>query len=120
MKQSRIFYTKNNKIVAHEAISSRIPGMSSAFLNIPKRKDFSDDFDFQMARGNWRNTKFDDMKDRMKRLKADGYYLLHNHPSGNPDASQADVRPQRFHGETLERSRLDWINSRETSTVGNG
>ena len=26
----RIFYTKNNKIVAHEAISSRIPGMSSA------------------------------------------------------------------------------------------
>lgn len=87
----RIFYTKNNKIVAHEAISSRIPGMTSAFLNVPKRSEYNSDFDFIAARHQFTSTRYDDMKDRMKRLKADGYYLLHNHPSGSPDASKADV-----------------------------
>lgn len=87
----RIFYTKNNKIVAHEGISSRIPGVSSAFLNIPKRSEYSSEHEYQIARNDFIKTRYDDMKDRMKRLKADGYYLLHNHPSGNPKASETDV-----------------------------
>ena len=32
------------------------------------------------------------MKQRMQRLGADGYYLLHNHPSGRPHASPEDLR----------------------------
>lgn len=87
----RIFYTKNNKIVAHEAISSRIPGFTSAFLNVPKRSEYINEHEYQTARNDFIKTRYDDMKDRMKRLKADGYYLLHNHPSGNPKASEADV-----------------------------
>lgn len=89
----RTIYMKNNKIVAHEAISSRMPGMSSAFLNMPKRSNYMYEYEYRFAMNDWYyNTRFDDMKDRMKRLKADGYYLLHNHPSGVPDASSADIK----------------------------
>ena len=31
------------------------------------------------------------MQDRMQRLSADGYYLIHNHPSGDPSPSQEDI-----------------------------
>lgn len=87
----RIFYVKNNKIVAHEGITSRIPGTAVAFMNIPRASDFKNDYDYNVALSKFHATKFDDMINRMKRLKADGYYLLHNHPSGSPDPSQADI-----------------------------
>ena len=32
------------------------------------------------------------MKDRMERLNADGYYMVHNHPSGNAKASRDDLK----------------------------
>ena len=35
------------------------------------------------------------MKERMKRLGAKGYYLLHNHPSGDPTPSPADIEMTR-------------------------
>jgi len=68
----RIFYIKNDVIVAHEGVTSRMPNFAMAFSKRPK-------FDIYK------------MKDRMKRLGADSYYLLHNHPSGDPTASQNDV-----------------------------
>jgi hypothetical protein len=33
-----------------------------------------------------------DLEAQMEALGADGFYLVHNHPSGNPDFSQADTR----------------------------
>ena len=67
----RIFYVKGDKIIAHEGLTSRLANTAVPF------KD--------MGKGLW------EMADRMKRLGADGYYLLHNHPSGRPDPSPADV-----------------------------
>ena len=61
-----------------------------ALLNVPK-SEYISEHEYQTARNDFLKTRYDDMKDRMKRLKADGYYLLHNHPSGNPKASEADV-----------------------------
>ena len=34
---------------------------------------------------------FADFEANMRRTGADGYYLLHNHPSGNVEPSQADI-----------------------------
>ena len=67
----RIIYVKEGQIVAHEGITSRMPGFSKAFSDDPEKEI-------------WKIT------DRMKRLNADGYYLLHNHPSGTLEASAAD------------------------------
>ena len=66
----RIIYMKNNRIVGMEAITSRVAG----------KVRFKFDKKVQ--------TK---MQDRMNRLGADGYYLVHNHPSGNAIASQQDI-----------------------------
>ena len=68
----RIVYMKGDTIVGHEGITSRVPDVV---------KVFSKDAD----------TAFKDMKNRMARLGADGYYLLHNHPSGDPTPSREDI-----------------------------
>ena len=67
----RIFYMRGQEIIAHEAFTSRLPGSTAAFTG---PKDWSD------------------MSRRMSRLKADGYYVLHNHPSGDPTPSEADAK----------------------------
>lgn len=69
----RILYTKGDTIVGQEAVSSRIPGQSNIFKNNNRIKGFYN------------------IKDRMTRLNADGYYMIHNHPSGNAVASQIDI-----------------------------
>lgn len=70
----RILYTKGDTIIGQEAVSSRIPGQSNIFKDNDKIKGFYN------------------IKDRMKRLNADGYYMIHNHPSGNAVASQIDIK----------------------------
>ena len=71
----RIVYTKGDQIVGHEGVSSRLPDSSAAFIN---DTDYSKAvFEIQM---------------RMKRMGADGYFLLHNHPSGDPSPSKADAK----------------------------
>ena len=67
----RIFYMKGDKIIAHEGLTSRLANTAQPFKDIGK--------------GLWK------MGERMKRLGADGYYMLHNHPSGLPNPSRADV-----------------------------
>lgn len=75
----RILYTKGNTIVGQEAISSRIPGRTKIFEDNNETKGFYK------------------IKDRMKRLNADGYYMIHNHPSGKAVASQIDINTtQKF------------------------
>ena len=70
----RILYTKGDTIIGQEAVSSRIPGQLNIFKDNDKIKGFYN------------------IKDRMKRLNADGYYMIHNHPSGNAVASQIDIK----------------------------
>jgi RadC-like JAB domain len=69
----RIFYTRKTRIIHHTAISSRLPG--SVYLEQINGTDHHV--------GDWVNdTRF--------RVQADGYWLLHNHPSGNAAASRQD------------------------------
>lgn len=73
----RVVLTKGDKIVSLRSISSRLPGLAQAF----ESENISDGVDI--------------VRDRMKRTGADGYYLIHNHPSGNVTASFADLSVTR-------------------------
>ena len=71
----RIFYMKDYKIIAQEAITSRIPNGVIVFnekTGDPIRS-------------------YEKMINRMERLGADGYYLAHNHPSGSAKPSIEDL-----------------------------
>jgi hypothetical protein len=71
----RIFYTRRNRIIHHTAISSRLPG--SVYLEKINGTEYH--------LGGWvNNTRF--------KVQADGYWLLHNHPSGRAAASRQDER----------------------------
>ena len=71
----RIFYTRMNRIVHHTAVSSRLPG--AIYLN----------------KIGHANHDLGVLVEKTKRhVKADGYWLLHNHPSGNAKPSCDDVR----------------------------
>lgn len=67
----RLIYTKGDTIVGSEGRTSRIPNMAHAFI-----KDA--------------DTDFKDIRYKMVSIGADGYYMLHNHPSGDPTPSSAD------------------------------
>lgn len=73
----RVVLTKGDKIVSFRSISSRLPGLSRAF----ETDDLKDSIEI--------------VRDRMNRLGADGYYLIHNHPSGNVNASFEDLSVTR-------------------------
>lgn len=75
----RIVYMRKNEIVGYESITSKAPRCVKIF---PKSRE-----------GRITAHKcFYKIKERMKRLSADGYYLMHNHPSGNAKASKDDIR----------------------------
>lgn len=72
----RVFYVDEaGKILAHEGITSRLPGAATAFVGR----------DQTGVRG------VPEMRRRMERLGAQGYWLLHNHPSGKPEPSRQDL-----------------------------
>lgn len=73
----RVVLTKGDKVVSFRSISSRLPGLSRAF----ETDDLKDSIEI--------------VRDRMNRLGADGYYLIHNHPSGNVNASFEDLSVTR-------------------------
>ena len=64
----RVFYTQKGKVVGQTGITSRMP-------NVVQIGDISED-----------------IIEDMERLNADGWWLLHNHPSGNPNPSNTDKR----------------------------
>lgn len=72
----RIFFMKGDTVVGQTGISSRLPGMTQVFVG----KNRADVRRFLA-----------DMRATMEKLGADGYYLLHNHPSGTPTPSAADL-----------------------------
>jgi len=68
-----IYIDDNGEILAHNAMSSGLPGSTiAAETGVPGKLEYN-------------------MKSRMKRLGATGYYLMHNHPSGNIDQSRPDI-----------------------------
>src|SRR5690606_7562691 len=69
----RIFYVKGDTIVGQEAITSRLP---NAVLFWPREV--------------WPKRR-ERIRRRMERLGADGFYILHNHPSGHAEPSEADI-----------------------------
>lgn len=75
----RIFYTRGNEIVHQTGLTSRLAGAVSFNLS-GKTKGKDDVFPVFM----------NFLRENMVRAGADGYYLLHNHPSGNPTPSAAD------------------------------
>lgn len=69
----RIFYVDDaGRILSHEGVSSRMPDTTAPFVTDTARAAA-------------------EMALKMRRLGATGYYFLHNHPSGRPEPSQADI-----------------------------
>lgn len=64
----RVFFVKDDKIIHHTAVSSRLPGV--VYMN---------------------KGTFEHFKRTHKQVEADGYWLLHNHPSGHSEPSTADI-----------------------------
>ena len=75
----RIIYMRDNNIVNYETITSRLPNSCDIF-KVKAKTPFQ------------KNIKgYQDISRRMYRLGANGYYLQHNHPSGNAKASINDM-----------------------------
>ncbi len=70
----RVVYTKENTIVGQEALTTR----TSNEVRISDKTKNKTKYYYKI-------------NNRMERLDADGYYLIHNHPSGKAKASQADI-----------------------------
>ncbi len=79
----RIIYLKGNRIVGYESISSRTPSLVQIF-----KRD-------KQGRVNVERCIYK-ILDRMNRLEADNYYLVHNHPSENAKSSLDDLRTTEF------------------------
>lgn len=79
----RLIYMKENKIVGYESISSRVPN----YVNIFERN--------KQGRVNTERCVYKILS-RMNRLGADGYYMVHNHISGEAKASNEDLRTTAF------------------------
>lgn len=79
----RIIYMRDNNIVNYESITSRLPNNCDIF-RVKAKKTY-----LKKQKG------YEDISKRMYRLGANGYYLEHNHPSGNAKASFEDMRVTR-------------------------
>ena len=95
-----VFAVRRSRIVAHQAVSSRMPGSAVSFLaDNPKVGEFYKKWsDGEITRdeyGKHLSSVFRQEAERMqewlRRTGADGYYLMHNHPSGSPEPSNADM-----------------------------
>ena len=69
----RVFFIKDGRVVHATGVSARMPGEAPMIPAGMTEADY-----------------FADFEANMRRTGADGYYLLHNHPSGNPTPSRAD------------------------------
>lgn len=76
----RWLFVKNGRVVAESAYSSRLPGVTYPFetSGVP-------------AKDLWESELFEWASSTMDAYDADGYYLLHNHPSGDPGPSPEDI-----------------------------
>ncbi len=104
-----IIFTKGDKIVAHHALTSGLPG-----------RTFAVDKNFPAS-----------ILEMYKKYDADGYYLLHNHPSGDTEPSREDLNVSLRYSSTIKGYKGhiilnhnkfgfidDFINSRQISASG--
>lgn len=84
VETSRIFYIKDGRIVAHEALSSSLPSVVYPHQPSDVRQMY-------------------DVADRMQRLGADSYALMHNHPSGESSPSSEDKEYTRQFVQAIEQ-----------------
>lgn len=84
----RVFMMRGSTIVGETAVSSRLPGTSAIAAGRYEGGDF--------IKG------IKALAEQMKALNADGYYLLHNHPSGNPKPSKADIAATETFGSNMD------------------
>ncbi|URI08918.1 PLxRFG domain-containing protein [Aquincola tertiaricarbonis] len=77
----RVFLTKGDTIVHSTGVSSRMPGFSPMVPHGMTAEQYVQ----------W-------LKDQLQATGADGYYILHNHPSGDPTPSDADSRLTKWLG----------------------
>lgn len=94
----RFILTRNGEVVSEQAITSRLPAAVS-FQNI----------DATIA----------DLKQSMADFEADGYYMLHNHPSGKSSPSAADFAfTDKIAGEVPGYIQHVVIDTNEYSVIG--
>lgn len=65
--------TRGDQVVMHSGVSSRLPASAVAWARAQGTPERS-------------------LQELMQRAGADGYYLLHNHPSGDPSPSHSDIQ----------------------------
>lgn len=70
---SRLLYVKDDKIVGQDAVTIDLPSMA---LTHPEKSDY---------------IAFAKIQQKAERVGADGYYLVHNHPSGDSHVSKEDI-----------------------------
>lgn len=70
----RYIFVKNGKVVHVTGVSNRLPASSAAFPFADTKKGIT-----------W-------LQDLMTSTKADGYYMVHNHPSGDATPSDGDYQ----------------------------
>lgn len=90
----RIFYTKDGEVIGHTGMTSRLPGVTAFVAVLPHGRDVHTESQYQQreqAVGDALQVRYVEMRDTMGRLGADGYWLLHNHPSGRSNPSDADM-----------------------------
>ena len=76
------FYIKNNKIILHEAVSSRLPGASSPFIKEENESQFL--------------SRIENTINGLSFKGNDGLYILHNHPNGDIAPSLDDIRTTKW------------------------
>ena len=76
-EELRYIYVKNGVVVDHEGVTCRLPGSTSYYTG---------NVDDYVAH----------LKDRAKALDVDQIYSLHNHPTGDPKPSAADIQVTRY------------------------
>ncbi len=97
----RIFYTQQQRIVHHTAITSRLPG-AIYLAEIGQGKQAVDVL----------------IEQTKHQVKADGYWVLHNHPSGNATPSFQDIQLTQLLASSISGFKGHVvINTREYSVI---
>ena len=82
----RVFYVKGDKIVANDAITTYLAGAAVAH----RRSNIA--------------AELADISQKMKRYGADGFYILHNHPSGDIKPSSEDFLATSMYSNGVKNS----------------
>lgn len=75
----RYFWMKGDKVIGHTAISARVPAATMTVPKDPKTGEYV------------KNATVDYAREQMESHGADGYWILHNHPSGEIRPSDPDL-----------------------------